>query len=235
MLRIRGLSAGYGHGDVLRGIDADVAPGEIVAVLGRNGSGRSTLAKAILGMLAWRGEMQWRQHALQGLRTFEIARLGIGYVPETRDVFGGLTVAQNLALGVQPARGDGPAVSRWREEDVYQLFPALHLRRQVDAAFLSGGEQQMLALGRCLMGAPAMVVVDEPTEGLAPALVQQVADCLDLLRQRGVAVMLMEQKMAIALALADRVLLMGHGRIVFDGTAPQLRDRGDLVREWLQV
>jgi branched-chain amino acid transport system ATP-binding protein len=235
MLTIRGLSAGYGHGDVLRGVDADVAPGEIVAVLGRNGSGRSTLAKAILGMVAWRGEVQWCQRSLQGLRTFEIARLGLGYVPETRDVFGGLTVAQNLALGEHPGRRDGPAGTRWRVDDVYQLFPALHLRRQVDAANLSGGEQQMLALGRCLMGAPAMVVVDEPTEGLSPPLVQQVADCLDLLRRRGVAVLLMEQKMAIALALADRVLVMGHGRIVFDGVAQQLHDRGDVVGEWLQV
>jgi branched-chain amino acid transport system ATP-binding protein len=235
MLTVRGLSAGYGHGDVLRGIDADVAPGEIVAVLGRNGSGRSTLAKAILGMLAWRGAVKWREQGLQGLRTFEIARLGIGYVPETRDVFGGLTVAQNLALGTQAARSGVSVTSRWRVDDVYQLFPALHLRRQVDAAFLSGGEQQMLALGRCLMGAPAMVVVDEPTEGLAPALVQQVADCLDLLRRQGVAVLLMEQKMAIALALADRVLVMGHGSIVFGGTPQQLRERGDVVREWLQV
>jgi branched-chain amino acid transport system ATP-binding protein len=235
MLTIRGLCAGYGAREVLRDIDADVAPGEIVAVLGRNGSGRSTLAKAIVGQLAWRGTMHWNRHALQNLQGFEIARLGIGYVPENRDVFGGLTVQQNLTLGIKPVPKSGGAGAAWSDEDVYRLFPALRARRDVDAAVLSGGEQQMLALGRCLMGAPAMVIVDEPTEGLAPALVQQVAACLRLLQSRGIAVMLMEQKMAIALSIADRVLLMGHGRIVFNGTPAQLRGRTDLVEEWLQV
>lgn len=235
MLTIRGLFAGYGQHPVLRQVDADVAPGEIVAVLGRNGSGRSTLAKAIVGQVAWRGSVHWHRHSLAQRQGFEIARLGIGYVPESRDVFGGLTVQQNLVLGIKPVPAGSGAGAAWSDGDVYRLFPALAARRDVDAAVLSGGEQQMLALGRCLMGAPAMVIVDEPTEGLAPALVQQVAACLALLKRHGIAVMLMEQKMAIALSIADRVLVMGHGRIVFNGTPTQLRARPDLVREWLQV
>ncbi len=234
MLSLRNLYAGHGQGDVIRGVDADVAAGEIVAVLGRNGSGRSTLAKAVIGQLAWRGAMHWNGHDLHGLRSFEIARLGIGYVPESRDVFGGLTVEQNLQLGVKPAPHAG-AGTPWRVDDVYRMVPPLLARRHVDAAVLSGGEQQMLALGRCLMGAPTMVLVDEPTEGLAPALVQQVAQSLRLLRDQGIAVLLMEQKMAIALSIADRVLVMGQGRIVFDGPPAALQQRGDLVQEWLQV
>jgi len=234
MLSIRGLTAGYGHGAVLQGVDVQVAPGEIVAVLGRNGSGRSTLAKAVMGLVDWRGDMRWNGLSMHGLRTFEIARLGIGYVPETRDVFGGLTVRQNLMLGVQPAP-HANAGTPWTLQDIYRLFAPLHVRQYVDAAVLSGGEQQMLALGRCLMGAPRLMLVDEPTEGLAPALVQQVAQCLRTLRERGVAVMLMEQKMAIALSLADRLVVMGQGRIVFDGSPAHLRERSDLVQEWLQI
>lgn len=234
MLSVRGLAAGYGRGEVLRGLDLVVAPGEIVAVLGRNGSGRSTLAKAIAGQLAWRGAIAWNGQPLQGRRAFEIARLGIGYVPESRDVFAGLTVRQNLALGIKPA-GAGGAGAGWDEEGIYRLFPALRERAQIDAAMLSGGEQQMLALGRCLMGAPTLVIVDEPTEGLAPALVQQVAACLDGLRSRGVAVLLMEQKLTIALSIADRVLVLGHGTVVFEGTPQRLQQRDEIVREWLQV
>lgn len=234
MLSICGLTAGYGQGAVLQGVDLQVRPGEIVAVLGRNGSGRSTLAKAVMGLVDWEGDMRWVGQSLHGLRTFEIAQLGIGYVPETRDVFGGLTVRQNLMLGVQPAP-HAKAGTPWTLEDIYQLFAPLQARLHVDAAVLSGGEQQMLALGRCLMGAPALVLVDEPTEGLSPALVQQVAQCLRLLRARGMAVMLIEQKMTIALSIADRVVVMGQGRVVFDGSPAQLRERSELVQEWLQV
>lgn len=235
MLKVRALGAGYGHGAVLRGVDLTVAPGEIVAVLGRNGSGRSTLAKAVAGQIGWHGAISWHQQSLQGLRAFEIARLGIGYVPESRDVFAGLTVQQNLMLGIKPVATTASPVVGWDEEGIYRLFPALRARRGVDAAVLSGGEQQMLALGRCLMGAPALVIVDEPTEGLAPALVQQVASCLQGLRQRGVAVLLMEQKLAIALAIADRLLVLGHGVVAFEGTPQQLYHRADVVQEWLQV
>lgn len=234
MLTIRDLHAGYGAAAVVRGVNAQVQGGEIVAVLGRNGSGRSTLAKAVMGMVAWRGAIGWDGEPLAGKKTFEIARSGIGYVPETRDVFGGLTVHQNLQMGAQPRHRHAGAAP-WDTEALYRLFPALHARRNVDAAVLSGGEQQMLSLCRCLMGGPRLVIVDEPTEGLAPGLVQRVADCLCALRQRGVAVLLMEQKRMIALAIADRVLVMGHGRIVFEGSPQAFDAQPDLVRQWLQV
>lgn len=234
MLTIRDLHAGYGAAAVVRGVNAQVHPGEIVAVLGRNGSGRSTLAKALMGMVAWRGTVVWNGEPLAGKKTFQIARLGVGYVPETRDVFTGLTVDQNLLMGARLPSPHADAEA-WEAESLYRLFPALHARRNVDAAVLSGGEQQMLSLCRCLMGGPRLVIVDEPTEGLAPALVQQVADCLLALRQRGVAVLLMEQKRTIAQAIADRVLVMGHGRIVFDGLPQAFEQRPDLIAQWLQV
>ncbi len=261
MLSIRNLHAGYGAAAVVRGLDAQLQGGEIVAVLGRNGSGRSTLAKAVMGMVAWRGSVTWHGTSLAGKKTFEIARMGIGYVPETRDVFAGLTVHQNLLMGERvvdktfertPSRGNharraapqgaaagtqssGATDAPWNAESLYRMFPALQARHDVDAAVLSGGEQQMLALCRCLMGSPRLVIVDEPTEGLAPALVQQVADCLLTLRRRGVAVLLMEQKRMIAQSIADRVLVMGQGRIVFDGSPQAFDHRPDLTRLWLQV
>ena len=234
MLTVCDLQAGYGHSLVVRGVHAQVAPGQIVALLGRNGSGRSTLAKALMALVPWRGTVHWRGHALAGMRTFEIARLGIGYVPETRDVFAGLSVHQYLLLGQQTTRRrDAAAV--WGFDDLYRMFPALHLRRDVDAGVLSGGEQQMLSLCRTLIGAPELVIVDEPTEGLAPALVQQVASCLLELRRRGIAVLLIEQKLSIALAVSDRVMLMGRGVIVFDGLPQALQQQPTLVQEWLQV
>lgn len=234
MLTIRELHAGYGAAAVVQGVNAQVHGGEIIVVLGRNGSGRSTLAKAVMGMVRWRGAIEWEGEPLAGKRTFEIARSGIGYVPETRDVFGGLTVHQNLQMGEQSHNRHAGAAP-WNIEALYRLFPALQGRRDVDAAVLSGGEQQMLSLCRCLMGGPRLVIVDEPTEGLAPGLVQQVADCLRALRQRGVAVLLMEQKRMIALTIADRVLVMGHGRIVFDGSPRAFAAQPVLVRQWLQV
>ena len=187
-----------------------------------------------MGMVTWRGSVVWQGEPLAGKKTFEIARLGIGYVPESRDVFTGLTVHQNLLMGKHPQHRCA-TVAPWDAESLYRMFPALHARRHVDAAALSGGEQQMLSLCRCLMGGPQLVIVDEPTEGLAPALVQQVAQCLLALRQRGVAVLLMEQKRMIALAIADRVLVMGQGRIVFDGLPREFGERPDLTRAWLQV
>ncbi len=234
MLTIHDLYAGYGAAPVVRGVDAQVRGGEIVAVLGRNGSGRSTLAKAVMGMVPWRGAIVWDGASLVGKKTFEIARLGIGYVPESRDVFTAMTVHQNLLMGLR-TQDSRAAPAQWDTQTLYRMFPALHARRDVDAAVLSGGEQQMLSLCRCLMGAPRLIIVDEPTEGLAPALVQQVANCLLELRRRGVAVLLMEQKRMIALAIADRVLVMGQGRIVFDGLPQAFNERPELTREWLLV
>jgi len=234
VLTICDLHAGYGVAPVLRGVHAQLAPGEIVAVLGRNGSGRSTLAKALMGLVPWRGTVHWAGQSLAGKRTFEIARMGIGYVPESRDIFAGMSVHRNLLMGQrQPVLA--AAAAAWDAETAYRMFPALDARREVDAALLSGGEQQMLALCRCLMGTPRLLIVDEPTEGLAPALVAQVAQCLLGLRKQGVAVLLMEQKRMMAMEIADRVLVMGQGRIVFAGLAQELQDRSDVTREWLQV
>lgn len=231
MLMLRELHAGYGHGQVLHGVNLALRPGEIVALLGRNGSGRSTLLKAVMGLVPGRGSVQWQGAELLGRPAFEIARAGLGYVPEGRDVFPTLTVEQNLLLGLRP----GARSSRWTVDDMFRLFPLLQERRHTAAGVLSGGEQQMLSLCRTLMGDPQLILVDEPTEGLAPRLVVQVADFLRELRRQGVGVLLVEQKLAMALEVADRCLVLGHGRIVFQGEAGELLGRPDVRREWLEV
>jgi len=229
LLDIRNAQAWYGRAHVLRGVDLRIGAGEIVAVLGRNGAGRSTLARAIMGLVRREGTFLWRGRDLGTLKTFEIARLGIGYVPESRDVFPNLSVEQNLLLGQKGARP-----GRWRKEDVYALFPVLAQRARVPAQRLSGGEQQMLALGRALMGDPELIVVDEPAEGLAPQVVFQLAGLFRDLRGRGVAMLLIEQKLELALEVADRACVLGHGEVVFDGTPADLRARPDVQREWLE-
>jgi len=199
--------------------------------LGRNGAGRSTALKAIMGLLPARGPISLGGQDLQGCPPFERARLGLGYVPEGRDIFPSLTVQQNLLLGQQSGR----RASRWGFDDVYRQFPVLQARAQTPAGRLSGGEQQMLALSRTLMGDPDVILIDEPTEGLAPQLVEQVAGFLNTLRARGVAVLLVEQKLAMALEISDRCYLLGRGRIVFEGAPAALRERNDLRRKWLEV
>jgi branched-chain amino acid transport system ATP-binding protein len=233
MLNLRKLHAHYGPSHVLHGVDLTVGEGEIVALLGRNGSGRSTTAKAIMGLVQAQGEMTFRGQSLIGQPTYDIAQLGLGYVPESRDVFPNLTVRQNLALGEK--RGANPGQPRWRYEDMWRLFPRLKEREHTAAGVLSGGEQQMLTLCRTLMGNPALLVIDEPTEGLAPMLVAQVAECLAQLKARGVAVLLIEQKLSIALRMSDRALVMGHGRIVWQGTPAQLRADEAVRQAWLAV
>ncbi|HSV81204.1 MAG TPA: ABC transporter ATP-binding protein [Ramlibacter sp.] len=231
MLQVRDLHAFYGKSHVLRGVRFEVRPGEIVALLGRNGSGRSTTAKAIMGLVDRRGELTWKGEQLAGRRPFEIARRGIGYVPENRDIFPRLTVHQNLMLGLKGRRPQG----RWGFDEVYTMFPRLKERQHTEAGVLSGGEQQMLTLCRTLMGDPELVIVDEPTEGLAPMIVELVADCLRTLRWSGVAVLLIEQKLTIALGISDRVLVMGHGSIVFEGIPEHLRGDSAVRREWLEL
>lgn len=231
MLQLENLHAGYGQSHVLHGVSLQVQPGEIVALLGRNGSGRSTTAKAIMGLVPSQGVLRWQGQALAGKKTFEIAQLGIGYVPESRDVFPGLTVAQNLLLGQKSSQPTG----RWSLADMYRLFPPLQARQHTPAGVLSGGEQQMLTLCRTLMGNPALILIDEPTEGLAPQMVLRVAHFLRTLKQQGVSVLLMEQKLSIALDVADRCLVMGHGRIVFAGTPAELRQAHDIRQEWLEL
>ena len=219
MLKIENLHAFYGKSHVLHGVHFDVQPGEIVALLGRNGSGRSTTAKAIMGMVDCTGVVDWKGRHTLGLKPYEIAHLGIGYVPENRDIFPALTVHQNLMLG-QKGKGIG---SRWSFDDMYDMFPRLKDRQHTEAGVLSGGEQQMLTLCRTLMGDPDLIIIDEPTEGLAPKIVELVGEYLKKLKGRGISVLLIEQKLTIAMAISDRALVMGHGSIVFQGTPDTLR------------
>ena len=231
MLHINDLHAFYGKSHVLHGVSFDVNPGEIVALLGRNGSGRSTTAKAIMGLVEWRGGMDWKGQSLAGKKAFQVAHLGLGYVPENRDIFPTLTVHQNLMLG-QKGKGKD---SRWSFDDMYQLFPRLKERQHTEAGVMSGGEQQMLTLCRTLMGDPDLIIIDEPTEGLAPKIVELVGAYLQTLKQRGVSVLLIEQKLTIAMAISDRALVMGHGSIVFHGTPDSLRADAYTRKEWLEV
>ena len=231
MLKIENLHAYYGKSHVLHGVGFEVQAGEIVALLGRNGSGRSTTAKAIMGLVDGRGTVKWRERQILGKPAYEIAHLGLGYVPENRDIFPTLTVHQNLMLG-QKGTGKG---SRWGFEDMYTMFPRLKERQHTEAGVLSGGEQQMLTLCRTLMGDPDLIIIDEPTEGLAPKIVELVAEYLQALKARGISVLLIEQKLTIAMRISDRALVMGHGSIVFDGTPEQLKADPAVRKEWLEV
>ncbi|MBY4945218.1 ABC transporter ATP-binding protein [Cupriavidus respiraculi] len=233
MLDVHGLHAYYGKSHILHGVDLHIDEGEIVALLGRNGVGRSTMAKAILGMVKAEGSVRFRDEEILGRRTFEIAHLGVGYVPENRDIFPTLTVRQNLLLGEKPnPRQSKP---RWSVDDMFRMFPRLKDRENTVAGVLSGGEQQMLTLCRTLMGDPDLILIDEPTEGLAPMIVAQVGDYLKTLKERGVSVLLIEQKLAIALDISQRVYVMGHGHIVFDGTPQALKADPKVRKEWLEV
>jgi branched-chain amino acid transport system ATP-binding protein len=231
MLHIDNLHAYYGKSHVLHGVSFNVQPGEIVALLGRNGSGRSTTAKAIMGMVDCQGQIDWNGQAIVGKKPFEIAHLGLGYVPENRDIFPKLTVHQNLMLG---QKGDGVG-SRWSFSDMYQMFPRLQERQHTEAGVLSGGEQQMLTLCRTLMGDPDLIIIDEPTEGLAPKIVELVGEYLKKLKDNGISVLLIEQKLTIAMKISDRALVMGHGSIVFEGTPSELNQNDYIRKEWLEV
>jgi branched-chain amino acid transport system ATP-binding protein len=231
MLNIQNLHAFYGKSHILHGVDMQVKPGEIVALLGRNGSGRSTTIKTIMGLVEGEGTIQWNGKDLLGSKTYDIARQGLGYVPESRDVFPKLTVEQNLLLGQKKAGQNG----RWSLDDMYQMFPRLKERQHTEAGVMSGGEQQMLTLCRTLMGDPDLIMIDEPTEGLAPKIVELVGEYLKELKRRGLAVLLVEQKLTIALDISQRCYVMGHGEVVFEGTPDELRADQSVRREWLEV
>jgi branched-chain amino acid transport system ATP-binding protein len=231
MLKLQDIHAYYGKSHVLHGVSFDVNPGEIVALLGRNGSGRSTTAKAIMGLVHAEGGLHWKGQDILRRKAYEIAHFGIGYVPENRDIFPKLTVHQNLLLG-QKGTGKG---SRWQFDDMYAMFPRLKERQHTEAGVLSGGEQQMLTLCRTLMGDPDLIIIDEPTEGLAPKIVELVGQYLRTLKDKGISVLLIEQKLTIAMQISDRALVMGHGSIVFDGTPDSLRADAATRKEWLEV
>jgi branched-chain amino acid transport system ATP-binding protein len=233
MLEVRDLHAYYGKSHILQGVNMHVEPGEIVALLGRNGAGRSTTCKAVMGEVAPVGSVKLKGQEIAGRKAHEIARMGIGYVPENRDIFPGLTTRQNLNLGIKP--GQDLAKSRWSMEDMFDLFENLRRRADVEASVLSGGEQQMLTMCRTLMGDPELIMVDEPTEGLSLQMVARVSELLQEIARRGVGILLVEQKLSIALDIAQRVYVMGHGEMVFEGTPEELKAREDVRKEWLEV
>jgi branched-chain amino acid transport system ATP-binding protein len=231
MLQLTGLHAYYGKSHILHGVDMRVGEGEIVSLLGRNGSGRSTTVKTIMGLVTGVGSVRFRDQEILGHHAFDIAHRGIGYVPENRDIFPKLTVHQNLQLGEKRNKKK----PRWSFGDMYKMFPRLKEREHTEAGVLSGGEQQMLTLCRTLMGDPDLIMIDEPTEGLAPKIVELVAEYLKELKNRGVSVLLVEQKLTIALQISERCYVMGHGSIVFEGTPAALRSNAEIRKEWLEV
>jgi branched-chain amino acid transport system ATP-binding protein len=231
MLEVENLHAYYGKSHVLQGVDLRIGAGEVISLLGRNGVGRSTTVKAIMGEVKPHGSIRFKGRDIAGLPNYKIAQLGLGYVPEHRDIFPGLTVRQNLLLGIKNTRRPG----KWRLEDMLEMFPNLAARADTQAGVLSGGEKQMLTTCRTLMGNPELIMIDEPTEGLAPLIVQQVGDLIARIAQAGVAILLVEQKLSIALRISNRIYLMGHGRIVFEGSPDELKVNEAIRKEWLEV
>lgn len=231
MLEIQDLHAYYGKSHILQGVDMHIDASEVVSLLGRNGVGRSTTVKAIMGEVPPHGVIRFKGQDIAGLPNHRIARLGLGYVPENRDIFPSLTVRQNLLMGIKDPRRPG----KWKLEDMLAMFPNLAARADTAAGVLSGGEKQMLTICRTLMGDPELVMIDEPTEGLAPLIVQQVGDLIAEIARRGVAILLVEQKLSIAMRISHRVYVMGHGRVVFEGTPAELKANEAVRKEWLEV
>ena len=233
LLEVEGLHAHYGKSHILHGVDFTIPAAGIVSLLGRNGSGRSTTLKAIMGLVPpSAGRICLGGEEIAGRRPYDIARRGLGYVPEERFIFPNLTVQENLEMGIQPARA---GAAHWSVADMYAYFPRLTERRDTKAGNLSGGEKQMLTICRSLLGNPRLLLLDEPTEGLAPKIVEVVMEVLLDVQWRGVAVLLVEQKLSIALKCSQRLFIMGQGSIVFSGTPEEFRANPDVRREWLEV
>ncbi len=233
MLKIDHLEAGYGETQILHGLTLNAAKGKVLAVLGRNGAGKSTTLKAIMGMVTPKsGSIQFRGRDITRRRNYEIARLGVAYVPETRDIFPSLTVQENLALA---ARLKPAGERRWTLPRVFDFFPRLHSRRKNGGNQLSGGEQQMLAIARALLMNPLLLLLDEPSEGLAPIIVKQIHEKLAELKSEGLTIILVEQNFGFATSLADDVCIIGRGQAVWQGEPSQVRADKDLKARWLGV
>ncbi|MBL1422253.1 MAG: ABC transporter ATP-binding protein [Alphaproteobacteria bacterium] len=231
MLKVKDLHAYYGKSHILQGVSFEVGKGEIVSLLGRNGVGRSTTVNAIMGDVDCKGSILFNGEEILGLDSHQIARKGLGIVLENRDVFPALTVRENLILGIK----DMSKTGRWKIDDMFDMFPNLARRADVEAGALSGGEQQMLAMCRALMGDPDLIMVDEPTEGLAPKVVDQVANLLTEIANRGVSILLIEQKLTIALKISARIYVMGHGSVVYEGTSAEFEKNDQIRKDWLEV
>jgi branched-chain amino acid transport system ATP-binding protein len=233
LLQVEDLHAHYGKSHILRGVSFTVERGEVVSLLGRNGSGRSTTLKALMGLVSPSGgRVRLAQRQLAGAKPHTICRAGLAYVPEEREVFANLTVDENLRMGEQPPVAEA---QRWTTAQMFEYFPRLRERRNTKAGSLSGGEQQMLTICRALLGNPLAILIDEPTEGLAPKIVAQVGESIEDMRRRGLSVVLVEQKLAIALKVSSRVCVMGHGRIVYEGSPQQILADRDVLSRWLAV
>lgn len=231
MLEIKDLNAYYDRSHILQGVTFSVKKGEIVSLLGRNGVGRSTTCKSIMGLVTPKGSIVYNGHEIAGLSSHKIARMGIGYVPEDRWIFPTLTVLQNLQLGMKGKKQTG----RWSLNDIYELFPILFDRSNLHAGLLSGGEQQMLTMCRTLMGDPDFIMIDEPTEGLAPKIVDLIGNLIQEIANRNISVLLVEQKLTISMKISDRVFIMGHGKVVYEGTPTELKNNTEVIKEWLEV
>jgi len=237
LLAVEELHAHYGKSHILHGVSLQIDAGEIVCLLGRNGVGKSTTLKSIMGLVRpSRGRVLFKERAIEGLPPYRVARLGLGYVPEERRIFPTITVRENLLMGIKGTRaGDGARENGWTLERVYEFFPRLKERERQRAGTLSGGEQQMLTMGRTLMGNPDLLLVDEPTEGLAPMIVEQVERILQAIHAGGTPVLLVEQSMETALALAERVYVMSKGQIVFQGSVRELQESDTVRKQYLEV
>src|SRR5499427_609529 len=236
LLAVEELHAHYGKSHILHGVSLQIDAGEIVCLLGRNGVGKSTTLKSIMGLVRpSRGRVLFKERAIEGLPPYRVARLGLGYVPEERRIFPTITVRENLLMGIKGTRaGNGARENGWTLERVYEFFPRLKERERQRAGTLSGGEQQMLTMGRTLMGNPDLLLVDEPTEGLAPMIVEQVERILQAIHAGGTPVLLVEQSMETALALAERVYVMSKGQIVFQGSVRELQESDTVRKQYRQ-
>ncbi|WP_113910543.1 ABC transporter ATP-binding protein [Roseovarius dicentrarchi] len=233
ILSVENLHTYYGKSHILHGVTMDVQRGEVVSLLGRNGSGRSTTLKSIMGLAPpSSGHVRLDGEDLAGQRSYTICRRGLAYVPEEREIFLNLTVDENLEMGQQK----GPeGATKWTVDQMFTYFPRLKERRNTRAGSISGGEQQMLTMCRSLLGNPLVILIDEPTEGLAPKIVTVVGEVIKDINKQGVSVVLVEQKLTIAMKVSHRVCVMGHGQIVFSGTPQALNDAPEITEEWLAV
>ena len=232
VLEVEALRAGYGPAEILFGVSLKLARGEVAALMGRNGAGKSTTLKAIMGLLPPRaGQVRFAGQEIAGLPAFRIARLGLGYVPEDRRIFTDLTVAENLEVGRRAARGH----AAWTPERLFEIFPNLAAMRGRRAAAMSGGEQQMLAIARTLMGNPDAVLLDEPSEGLAPVILELMAEAVLSMKREGIAVLLSEQNFDFAAAVADRAYVIERGEIRYDGSMAALEADPALRAQFLTI
>jgi branched-chain amino acid transport system ATP-binding protein len=232
-LHVAGLNAWYGQAHILFDVGFDVAQGEVMALLGRNGAGKTTIFRAIIGLVARRsGTIAFDGADIFGLPTHEIARRGLGYVPEDRRIFSELTVEENFLVGRQPLRPGAPI---WDADKVYALFPNLAEMRKRLGGRMSGGEQQMLTIGRTLMGNPSLVLLDEPSEGLAPRIVEQMAFAIQAMKREGLAILLSEQNLHFARLISDRAVIVEKGRVRFTGTLAELEAQPEIHNAYLAV